>query len=32
MFKVKPDDGHVEHYKARLVAQGYTQQKGADYD
>ena len=25
-------DGQVERYKARLVAQGYTQQRGADYD
>ena len=33
MFKVKTDEnGHVEHYKARLVVQGYTQQKGADCD
>ena len=33
VFKVKVDsDGCVERYKARLVAQGYTQQKGADYD
>ena len=26
------EDGEVEHYKARLVAQGFTQVKGADYD
>ena len=33
VFKVKHDgDGRVERYKARLVAQGYTQQRGADYD
>ena len=33
VFKVKRDgDGRVERYKARLVAQGYTQQRGADYD
>lgn len=33
VYKVKVDgDGQVERYKARLVAQGYTQQKGADYD
>lgn len=33
VFKVKTDeDGEVEHYKARLVAQGFTQVKGADYD
>ena len=33
VFKVKLDgDGQVERYKARLVAQGFTQTKGADYD
>ena len=33
VYKVKVDgDGQVERYKARLVAQGYTQRKGADYD
>ncbi len=33
VYKVKRDgDGRLERYKARLVAQGYTQQKGADYD
>ena len=33
VFKVKTnDDGDVEHYKARLVAPGFTQVKGADYD
>ena len=33
VYKVKVDgDGHIDRYKARLVAQGYTQQKGADYD
>ena len=33
VFKVKTDeDGNVEHYKARLVAQGFTQKFGADYD
>ena len=33
MFKVKVDgNGRVERYKARLVAQGFTQVKGADYD
>ena len=32
-FKVKSDeDGNVERYKARLVAQGFTQKFGADYD
>ena len=32
-FKVKVDgDGHIERHKARLVAQGFTQQKGDDYD
>ena len=25
-------DGSIEHYKARLVAQGYSQQRGLDYD
>ena len=33
VFKVKTnEDGEVERYKARLVAQGFTQVKGADYD
>ena len=33
VFKVKTnEDGKVERYKARLVAQGFTQVKGADYD
>ena len=26
------EDGRVECYKARLVSQGFTQVKGADYD
>ena len=33
VFKVKTnEDGKVERYKARLVAQGFTLVKGADYD
>ena len=33
VYKVKVyGDGHIDRYKARLVAQGYTQRKGADYD
>ncbi len=33
VYKVKVDgDGRVERFKARLVAQGYTQTKGANYD
>ena len=33
MFKVKTGaDGSVERYKARLVAQGYTQKLGTDYN
>ena len=32
VFKIKTDaDGSVERYKARLVAQGYTQKFGFDY-
>ena len=33
IFKRKTGaDGSVNHYKARLVAQGYSQQQGLDYD
>ena len=33
VFKVKTNaDGSIERYKARLVAQGYSQKLGADYD
>ena len=33
MFKLKHRvDGTVERFKARLVAQGYSQQQGVDYN
>ena len=33
VFKVKhTSDGKVEHFKGRLVAQGYAQKHGIDYD
>lgn len=33
IFKVKPDsDGHIKSFKARLVAQGFSQKFGSDYD
>ena len=32
MFKTKHDaKGHVERYKARVVAKGYSQQEGIDF-
>ena len=32
VLKVKHEDGYVDRFKARLVAQGYSQVKGVDYD
>ena len=33
MFKLKHNaDGSIDRYKARLVAQGYSQEPGQDYD
>jgi hypothetical protein len=33
VFKIKQDvNGEVEHYKARLVARGFTQTYGVDYN
>ena len=33
MYKLKSGpDGSIERYKARLVAQGFSQKHGTDYD
>ncbi len=33
MFRLKKDeDGNIARYKARLVARGFTQQQGIDYE
>ena len=33
VYQIKVDgDGYIKHFKARLVAQGSTQTKGADYN
>ena len=33
VFKIKRnEDGSIDHFKARLVAQGYSQVRGVDYE